>query len=146
MKLNTTKTDEELIGKWKPVLDYTDDITPAISVKDDAFVAKWLEACEEEYHWDKVGDADSIKLHAPNVRRFIAELIHLGFSYDDISVLMEKYPFCDIDEKIRRNKEKPEGKQVKGRTFPDWISEWIDRRELEHATSRAAREYLKTKK
>jgi hypothetical protein len=42
-------TNEELIGKWKPVLDYVDDKTPALNEFQRLYRATLMENCELDY-------------------------------------------------------------------------------------------------
>lgn len=93
MKLTTTKTDKELIEKWKPVLEYTDGYVPPLEQKNYALAARWIESCDEEYRPELLNDPQIVKKHVPCVRTIIAKWVKEDICENDISAVMTQYPF-----------------------------------------------------
>lgn len=60
-------TNEELLKKWKTVLDYRDDITPELSEFERLYLANLFENYER--HFLESNDTELLKIIVPEIRR-----------------------------------------------------------------------------
>lgn len=98
MKITTTKTDEELLNKWKALLDINFDECPELSPENRIIASRWLESCEDAYpvQLDMTKRITNMRqVHCPVIRVLIGHWQYLPHS--DIGVVMENFPFSNID-------------------------------------------------